>query len=132
MTKTSLWWLLVPVVLVLGALGVLLVSLVRLPGAEPQCNIGPAALGPATSPQLLLQATLYLFEEGFISNAEDAFEAASKAGWVFDPQDEHRLEYWISFGEGRSLNTVGFEVICISPELTMVWTYDGVQLLPNE
>ena len=133
MKETSLWYLLVPVALVLASLGVFLASLV-LPfgGAESQCHTAPAALGIPASPSVVGQAINDLNEEGVISSPEDALNGLSKVGWVFDPDDGHRLEYWLTFGTGRAINTVGFNVICISSELTMVWEYDGLQALPHE
>ena len=131
--KDSLWsllWLLIPVALVLMALGVLLVP--TLTGEDSLCGTDPARLGPPTHPSTVAHALQDLYDEGIISSTEEALDAISRAGWVLDPADDHRLEYWISFGEGRSMSTAGFEVICIGPDVQLVWKYDGIQAVSNE
>ena len=132
MKETSLWWLLVPVALVLGLLGVLLVTLVLpLGDTEQQCYPNAVVLAAPTSLPLVTRALDDLLEEGVISSVESAVTVLSRVAWVIDSNDEYRLEYWLYFGEGRSSNTVGFALICLDPELEVVWEYDGVQA-PNE
>jgi len=131
--KDSLWsllWLLIPLALVLMALGVLLVP--TLTGEDALCSSVPSKLGSPTHPSTVALALQDLFEEKLISSVEDAVDAVSRAAWVLDPEDDHRLEYWISFGEGRSMMTAGFEVICVSPDGDMMWKYDGLQVVPSE
>ena len=133
MNKDSLWsllWLLIPLGLVLGALWVLLVP--TLTSEDALCGTEPSRLGPPTNPSTVAHALQDLYDERIISSVEEGVDAISRAGWVLDPADDHRLEYWISFGEGRGMSTAGFEVICISPDVEIVWRYDGLQALPNE
>ena len=131
MNKDSLWsllWLLIPVVLVLMALGVFL-----WPSPDPaECAVEPLLLANPTTEGLVTQAISELFEEGVVSSIEEAKTAVSKAAWVLDHEDDYRLEYWITFDGGRYISTAGFEVICISSSLEMVWIYDGLQAGPNE
>ena len=131
MNRDSLWsllWLLIPVGLVLGALGVFL-----WPSPDPaECAVEPMSLISPTNSDLVTQAINELFEEGVVSSIEEAKTAVSKAAWVLDHEDDYRLEYWITFDGGRYISTAGFEVICISSSLEMVWIYDGLQAGPNE
>jgi len=125
--ETSLWFLLIPVALVLVALGALVVlPLIQgTTGGAQQCNTLPVIL--ANPLFALTQALNDLHEEAVIPSVEAALDALLGVNWVFDPADEYRLEYWIELGTGSSSNTAGFEVICIGPDLEMVWTYDGIQ-----
>ena len=125
--ETSLWYLLIPVALVLMALGAFLVFplIQQETGEAQQCNALPVNL---TNPLFALtQALNDLHEEAVIPSVEAALDALLGANWVFDPADEYRLEYWIELRTGSSSNTAGFAVICIGPDLEMVWTYDGIQ-----
>ena len=139
MNRDSLWsllWLLIPVALVLMALGVLLVP--TLTSEDAPCGLEPSRLGPPSHPSTVAHALQDLYEEGIISSVEEGVDAISRTGWVLDPADDHRLEYWITFGEGRGMSTTGFEVICIGPDkddegtVEMVWKYDGLQVVPSE
>lgn len=135
MKKDSLWhllWLLIPLGLVLMALGALLLPTLTRNGGDSICASEPARLGSPALPATVSHALQDLFEERLISSVEDAVDAVSRVGWVLDPEDDYRLEYWISFGEGRSMITAGFEVICISPDIEVVWRYDGLQTVLNE
>ena len=127
MNKDSLWsllWLLIPVALVLMALGVFL-----WPTAEPaECAVEPMSLISPTNDDLVMQAINELFEEGVVFDIEEAKASVSNAGWVLDPADDNRLEYWLTFtAKSTAVNIVGFEIVCIAPDETVVWIYDGLQ-----
>ena len=127
MNKDSLWsllWLGIPLGLVLMALGVFL-----WPTAEPaECAVEPLLLANPTSEGLVTQAINELFEEGVVSSIEEAEAAVTTAGWVLDPADDNRLEYWLTLtAKSNVVSTVGFEIVCIAPDETVVWIYDGLQ-----
>ena len=127
MNRDSLWsllWLLIPVGLVLGALGVFL-----WPSPDPaECAVEPMSLISPTNSDLVTQAINELFEEGVVSSIEEAEAAVTTAGWVLDPADDNRLEYWLTLtAKSNVVSTVGFEIVCIAPDETVVWIYDGLQ-----
>jgi len=132
MKQDSLWhllWLLIPLVLVLMALGALL-----LPARDPiECAVEPMSLISPTNDALVMQAINDLLEEGVVSSMKEAEASVSDAGWVLDPADDNRLEYWLTFtAQPNIVNTVGFEIVCVAPDHTIVWKYDGLQEGPNE
>lgn len=94
---------------------------------EQQCHASPVALGQPQSVPAVMHALDDLYQQRVISSPEDAFDTLSGTAWVLDPRDGYRLEYWMTFSAGSSSTTVGFEIICIGPDLAMVWKYDGVQ-----
>jgi len=126
--ETSLWFLLIPVALVLMALGAFLVfPLIQQATGEAECHPSATRLGSPMAEAVVTQALDDLLAERAISSPEDALEVLLGAGWVLDSEDGYRLEYWISFTSGNSVSTAGFAVICLSPDLDYVWTYDGIQ-----
>ena len=117
--------------LVLGIIALIVGGALVLSGVfsqeEPQCNSEPMSLVRAESAGIINQALEYLHGEGAISSVEDAINELFLVGWVLDPKDNYRLEYWLSFGDLDNFTTVGFEMICFSPTQEVVWNYDGVQ-----
>ena len=102
MKETSLWFLLIPVALVLMALGAFLVLplIQQTTGEAEQCNALPVNL---ENPLFALpQALDDLYQEGAIPSVEAALDALLGVNWVFDPADEYRLEYWVELRAGCS------------------------------
>ena len=131
MNKDSLWsllWLLIPLGLVLMVLGVFL-----WPSPDPvECAVEPMSLISPTNSDLVTQAINELFEEGVVSSIEEAEAAVTTEVVVLYPAGDNRPEPWTERDGGRYISTAGFEVICISSSLEMIWIYDGLQAGPNE
>ena len=90
-----LWLLIVPILLLLFAIVVLLPRLIE--GPKSGCAKEPIALTPPTNPNLIVFAIDMLIEEGVIVDAEAAAKAFKDAQFIFDPDEDGQLEYWVIF-----------------------------------
>jgi hypothetical protein len=99
MKEPNLAWLLIVPALLLALAAVYFLP--QLFGGRPsECAKEPIALSPPTKPELVLYALSIMFEQGIISSMESAADAYAGAQYVFDPDEDGQLEYWVMFGTG--------------------------------
>ena len=88
-------------------LGVLLIAggaaFFTLNKAAPVCTTEIIALAPPDNTELIIDALQQLVDLGIVPDREAALASFSGAQWVFDPDEDSELEYWIVFqGVGQT------------------------------
>ena len=87
------------------------------------CTTDIVFLSDPTNPLRMFEALIILEEEGVISTVEEARESLESAHYVFDPDKDYEIEYWLFF-EGDQI--VQFNIGCPNDEETNL-EYEGVR-----
>ncbi len=90
-------------VLVYGAIIVIMLAIAGaaayfgLNKPAPVCATEALALPSPTTPSLIMDAMQQLADMGIVSTLEAGLEALEGAQYIFDPDEESELEYWVIF-----------------------------------
>ncbi len=87
------------------------------------CTTDIVFLSDPTNPLRMFEALIILEEEGVISTVEEAMESLESAHYVFDPDEDYEIEYWLFF-EGDQI--AQFNIGCPKDEETNL-EYEGVR-----
>jgi hypothetical protein len=128
MRQTSLWYLLIPAVLLLGAAG-MAASQLLLGDAATECAKEPIALTTPTNPALVIEALQLLIDAGIVPDRESALSSFVGAQYVFDPDEGGELEYWIIFQSVGRTTAAEFNFHCALDEedVPLDLEYEGVR-----
>jgi len=87
-----------------------------------ECAPDIVVLSDPTSPLRIVEALLILEEEGVITTVDDALDSLENAQYVYDPDEDYEIEYWLFF-EGVAAE---FNIGCPKVEGTNL-EYEGTR-----
>ena len=115
MKEANPLWLLIPAGLVL-----LLAAVVLIPplfeGPPSECSPEVISLSPPNNTSLLIDAVEQLVEARIVPDAEAAISALAASQYVFDPDEDWQLEYWLIFDSGGAATAAEFNFHCALDE----------------
>lgn len=123
------------ITVLLVAVGVVIYLVVRsspmFAKEETGCTTDIVSLAPATYPPLVLDTINMLAEGGVLPSLEAGIKAFIDAYWIFDPDEDSELEYWLYFQSGPQIVAIELNIGCPLDEenYPLYLEYEGSRII---